>query len=151
MNDTMSQDEIDNILNQLTGTPGGGSSSGGGDMDLSFAGGDSGKGPSLPVGNGNGKPAAKKESSVDTENIPLLLDVKMRLSVVIGNSRRPIREVLDLGKGSVVELDRFVGDDVDVYINDQIVGKGQIVAIDDEYGVKITRILNPVKKPSFKR
>lgn len=150
MNDTMSQDEIDNILNQLTGTETPSSGGGSGAMDLSFGGGGSKEMASVP--SGNKKPAGgKREASVDTENIPLLLDVKMRLSVVLGNSRRPIREVLDLGKGSVVELDRFAGDDVDVYINDQIVGKGQIVAIDDEYGVKITRILNPVKKPSFKR
>ena len=129
MSDTMSQDEIDNILNQLTGTGGGGDdSSSGGNFDFGLGG-----GSKEVVSSGGQKGPAKKSSSVDKENIPLLLDVKMRLSVVLGNSKRPIKDVLDLGKGSVVELDRFVGDDVDVYINDKIVGKGQIVAIDDEY------------------
>lgn len=143
MSDTMSQDEIDNILNQLTGASDGDGSSGGG-MDFGLGG-----TSQEMVSMGGQKGSLKKDATVDKENIPLLLDVKMRLSVVLGNSKRPIKEVLDLGKGSVVELDRFVGDDVDVYVNDRIVGKGQIVAIDDEYGVKITKILEPLTKTTF--
>jgi flagellar motor switch protein FliN len=105
---------------------------------------------SKPAGGKGGKPQKSREA-LDTENIPLLMDVKMKLSVVLGNSRRSIRDVLDLGKGSIVELDRFAGEDVDVYINDQMIGKGQIVALDDEYGIKITRIYKSLKKVKMEK
>jgi len=88
----------------------------------------------------------KKEKDIDTENIPLLYDVKMTLSVVLGENKLPIKDILNIGKGSIVELNKFAGEDVDIYINDQMIGKGVIVAIDDEYAVKITKILNPIKK-----
>lgn len=133
---SISQDEIDSILDSLTGSS----------EDESES-----LGSLTPTGNkgGRGVQEAKPKDEIDTENIPLLLDVKMKISVVLGTSKRPIRDVLDLGKGSIVELDRLVDEEVDVYINDQLVGKGNIVALDDEYGVKITRILKPIKKAGF--
>ncbi|HCL57179.1 MAG TPA: flagellar motor switch protein FliN [Spirochaetia bacterium] len=151
---TVSQNEIDDIINSLTG---GGFDDGGGGGSGDILGSESGSLDDLGLNNltssisttsgKNSQP--KKKEELDTENIPLLLDVKMKLSVVLGTSRKPIGDVIDIGKGSIVELDRYVEDDVDVYINDQLVGKGQIVVLDDEYGIKITKILNPVKKGKF--
>ena len=99
----ISQNEIDSILNSLGGSSGGGSDTGG-VLDAFNGGGSSGE----SGGGSKASSGGKAKESVDTENIPLLLDVKMKLSVVLGNSRRSIRDVLDLGKGSVVELNRFV-------------------------------------------
>ena len=141
----ISQEDIDSILSSLTGEMDGGGGSDATSEELAGL-------DSLPVEANNKKTTTKKtEEGVDTENIPLLLDVKMKLSVVLGNSRKPIGQVLELGKGSVVELDRFVGDDVDVYINDQLIGKGEIMALDDEYGIKITKILTPIAKLRFSK
>ncbi len=135
---SISQDEIDSILDSLTST--GGGTGGGGELQQSqeFSG--------ELAGIDSGSTENKEKDKVDTENIPLLLDVKMKISVVLGNANKPIRDVLELGKGSIVELDRLSAEDVDIYVNDQLVGKGQIVALDDEYGVKITKILTPIKR-----
>lgn len=145
----ISQDDIDSILASLTGDAGGGGDSSSSSNALSD---DALSGLAQVAESGKSTVTkAKEKEKLDTENIPLLLDVQMELSVVLGSTKRPIREVLDLGKSSVIELDRFVGEDVDVYINDQLIGKGRIVAIDDEYGIRITKIVNPIKKPSFKK
>jgi flagellar motor switch protein FliN len=71
-----------------------------------------------------------------------LKDVPLRITVLIGRTRLPIRAVLDLRVGQVIELDRAVGAPVDVVANDDVViARGEVVEIEDEYGVRITEIV----------
>lgn len=70
-----------------------------------------------------------------------LRDLELRVSVELGSAAMPLREVLELGPGSVIELDRLIGEPVDVLVNGHPVGRGEVVAIGDAFGVRITEIL----------
>ncbi len=71
-----------------------------------------------------------------------LKDVPLRITVLIGRTRMPIRAVLDLHVGQVIELDRTVGAPVDIVANDDVVvARGEVVEVEDEYGVRITEIV----------
>lgn len=79
-------------------------------------------------------------------NMELLLDVPLQLTVELGRARRTIKEVLGFGPGSVVELDRLAGEPVDVLINGKLLGKGEVVVINENFGVRVTDILSPVER-----
>ena len=73
--------------------------------------------------------------------IGMLMDVALQLSVVLGRARLSVRQVLDLQKGSVVELDRMAGDVVDIYVNDHLIAQGEVVVVDDKFGVRVTQLI----------
>ncbi|HOL93498.1 MAG TPA: flagellar motor switch protein FliN [bacterium] len=78
---------------------------------------------------------------VDISNLNLILDISLEVTVELGRTHRKIREVLELGPGSVVELDKLAGEPVDVLVNDKLFAKGEVVVIDENFGVRITDIL----------
>jgi flagellar motor switch protein FliN len=71
----------------------------------------------------------------------MLMDVTLEVTVELGRTKMSVRQVLDLQHGSVVELDRLAGDVVDVYVNDRMVAKGEVVVVDDKFGVRITELI----------
>ena len=73
-------------------------------------------------------------------NIDLLLDVELPISVLFGNSEMPLKDILKLGVGSVVELDRSVNDPVTLIVNHKPVAKGEVVMVDGNYGVRILEV-----------
>lgn len=78
---------------------------------------------------------------VDTQNLGLILDIFVEIKVELGRTQRKIREVLELGPGSVVELDQLAGEPIDILVNDKLFAKGEVVVIDENFGVRITDIL----------
>jgi len=82
----------------------------------------------------------------DGKNIDLLLDINMRVSVELGRTRMTVHDVLGLSSGSVVELDRQAGEPVDILINDRLVARGEVVVIDDRFGVRVTDIETPSQR-----
>lgn len=70
----------------------------------------------------------------------LVLDIPLQLSVEVGRARLCVKDVLKLAKGSVVELDRSTGDPADVYVNGRLVGRGDLVVVEDRLSVKIVEI-----------
>ena len=78
------------------------------------------------------------------KNFPLLLDVNVRFIVELGRTQMYIRDVMLLSEGSIVELDKNVGDDVDLLVNDRLFGRGRLVVVDEFYAVQITQIVNPM-------
>lgn len=86
---------------------------------------------------------APRHRSEDIRNIDLLMDVTLQVTVELGRTRRQIRDVLALGPGSVVELDKLAGEQVDVLVNGKLIAKGEVVVIDENYGVRITDIISP--------
>lgn len=79
-------------------------------------------------------------------NIDLILDVQLRVTVELGRKLMSVRDILALGPGSVVELDKVAGEPVDVLVNDRLVATGEVVVADDNFGVRITDIVNPAKR-----
>jgi flagellar motor switch protein FliN len=77
----------------------------------------------------------------EPENIGLLMHVPMNLTVELGSCKLSVAEILKLGTGSVVELDRAVNHPVDLLVNDRPIARGEIVAIDESFGLRITELL----------
>ena len=77
----------------------------------------------------------------DGRNLDLLMNVSLGVTVELGRCTMRVGDVLKLGKGSVVELDRAAGEPVDVLINRRVVARGEVVAVDDRFGVRLTELL----------
>lgn len=85
---------------------------------------------------------APARQSTPAGNIDLLLDVPLEVTVELGRTRMQIRELLELGRGSIVELDKVAGEPVEIYVNGKLIAKGEVVTIDENFGVKITDIVS---------
>lgn len=81
-------------------------------------------------------------------NIGLLMDVPVTGAVELGRTEMYIKDILSLGPGSIVELDREAGEPVDLLINGKLIAKGEVVVIDDDFGIKITEIISPADRIS---
>jgi len=89
---------------------------------------------------------APRPTREETRNIELLMDVSLQVTVELGRTRKQIRDVLSMGPGSVLELDKLAGEQVDVLVNGKLIAKGEVVVIDENYGVRITDIISPMER-----
>jgi flagellar motor switch protein FliN/FliY len=85
--------------------------------------------------------APVEENLKPTTEAEALLDVEVEITVVLGTSSMPIAQVLKLGRGAVIELDRSVDEDIEIHANNRAVAKGEIVVIDDRLGITMTEII----------
>ncbi len=81
-------------------------------------------------------------------NIGLLMDVYMELTVELGRTRKLIREILGIGEGTIIELDKLAGEPVDILVNHKLIAKGEVVVIDENFGVRVTEIVSPMQRMS---
>jgi flagellar motor switch protein FliN len=88
--------------------------------------------------------SSPKQSVEQSVNLPLLLDIPLEVVVELGRTKKKISEVLELTSGSIVELDKMSGEPVDVYVNGKLVAKGEVVVIDEHFGVRIKEIIQSV-------
>ncbi len=79
-------------------------------------------------------------------NLDLLLDVPLELTVELGRTQMSVRHILALGSGSVVELQKLAGEPVDILINNRRIATGEVVVVDDSFGIRIADILDPKKR-----
>jgi len=82
-------------------------------------------------------------------NIGLIMDVPLQVTVELGRTRKLIREILELGPGSVVELDKLAGEPVDILANGKLIAKGEVVVIDENFGVRITEIIGQLDRANL--
>ena len=75
------------------------------------------------------------------ENLDMMMDVPMELSVEIGRTTKMVKDILELNKGSLVVLDKLAGEQVDLYVNGQCIAKGDVVVVDDNFGIRIAEIV----------
>lgn len=80
------------------------------------------------------------------DNIERILDIPVTVSVEVGRVRMLINDLLQLGHGSVIELDKSAGEPMEVLVNDRLVAKGEVVAINDKFGIRLTDIVSPVER-----
>lgn len=80
-------------------------------------------------------------SAVGSEGLEAVHDVPVKVQAVLGRARMPVGELLHLGAGTVVELDRRVGEPVDIFVNDRLIARGEVVLIDNALGVTLTEIV----------
>jgi len=93
-------------------------------------------------------PLAPREHGGVTGNIGLLMDVSMQLTVELGRTKMLIKDILGMGEGTIVELDKLAGEPVDLLVNDKLIAKGEVVVIDENFGVRVTDIISPMERIS---
>lgn len=81
-----------------------------------------------------------------TPNMDLLMDVEMTLTVELGRTKKYIKEILSLGEGSIIELDKLAGEPVDLLVNGKLIAKGEVVVIDENFGVRVTDIVSQAER-----
>jgi len=82
------------------------------------------------------------KTSTDGRNLDLLLNVSLEVTAELGKAKMNVRDILKLGTGSVVELDRLAGGPVDLLVNHKLVARGEVIAIDENFGVRITELID---------
>lgn len=83
-----------------------------------------------------------KLSGHEQRNLDILLDVPLKVTVELGRTKKPIKDILDLATGSIIELDKLAGEPVDILVNETLVAKGEVVVIDENFGVRVTDIIS---------
>ena len=79
-------------------------------------------------------------------NLDVILDVPVTLSREVGRARIPIRNLLQLNQGSVVELERAAGEPLDLYVNGTLIAQGEVVVVNDRFGVRLTDVVSPAER-----
>jgi len=87
--------------------------------------------------------AAARPMSPDLE---MILDIPVRLSMEVGNTQISIRDLLQLGQGSVIELDRLAGEPLDVLVNGTLIAHGEVVVVNDKFGIRMTDVISPSER-----
>jgi len=83
---------------------------------------------------------------LEKKNIGMIMDVPLQVTVELGRTHKLIRDILEFGPGSVIELDKLAGEPVDILVNGKVIAKGEVVVIDESFGVRITDIIHPSKR-----
>jgi len=82
----------------------------------------------------------------ESGNIGLIMDVSMEMTVELGRTRKLIKEILGMGEGTIIELDKLAGEPVDILVNHKLIAKGEVVVIDENFGVRVTEIVSPMDR-----
>jgi flagellar motor switch protein FliN len=83
---------------------------------------------------------------IERKNISLIMDVPLQVTVELGRTQKLIKDILEFGPGSIIELDKLAGEPVDILVNGKAIAKGEVVVIDESFGVRITDIIHPSKR-----
>jgi len=79
-------------------------------------------------------------------NLDFILDIPLTLSVELGRSRMLISELLQLGQGSIIELIKLAGEPMDVYVNQRLIARGEVVVVNEKFGIRLTDIVSPAER-----
>ena len=88
---------------------------------------------------------AEGATSADAK-LEVILDVPVTLTLEVGRTRLPIRSLLQLAQGSVVELERAAGDPLDVFVNGTLIAHGEVVVVNDKFGIRLTDVISPAER-----
>lgn len=100
----------------------------------------------MPVSPAQFTPLSVEPVQINEANIGLILDVPLQVTVELGRTKKTIKEILDLSTGSIVELDKLAGEPVEIQVNGHFLAKGEVVVIDENFGVRITEIATPAER-----
>ena len=89
----------------------------------------------------NGEPCSNGSCDLD-----IILDIPLNVTVELGKVKMPVNELLQLGQGSIIELSKQVGEPLDIYVNDKLVAKGEVVILEEKFGIRVADIINPAER-----
>jgi flagellar motor switch protein FliN/FliY len=92
------------------------------------------------------QPSFSSAGSANDASIQMLLDVELDVSIELGSTELPIKRVLELAPGAIIELDRMAGEPVDLLVNGKVVAKGEIVVVDESFGIRIVSLISPEER-----
>lgn len=102
--------------------------------------------PARAAGDKVFKPLDKEEKSGAMRDLEMVMDIPVKLTVELGRTRITIKQLLELAQGSVVELEGLAGEPMDILINGYLIAQGEVVVVDDKYGIRITEIITPSER-----
>jgi flagellar motor switch protein FliN/FliY len=106
-------------------------------------GGGAGEGDEIGGGGGN---AHARSTSPSVQSLDFILDIPLKVTVELGRSKMAIREILQLAQGSVVELSKFAGEPLEVLVNEKLIARGEVVVVNEKFGIRLTDIISPVER-----
>ena len=89
---------------------------------------------------------AERDFAADNGNLDMILDIPIDVHVEIGHTRTSIKDILNLGTGSIIELDRLAGGPADIMVNGKLVGQGDVVVVNENFGIRITKLVGPKER-----
>ncbi|MDH4562680.1 flagellar motor switch protein FliN [Pseudomonas sp. BN414] len=120
-----SQDDIDALMNQGSSAP---------------------SSPRAPMEEFGSVPKASGPVSLDGPNLDVILDIPVSISMEVGNTDITIRNLLQLNQGSVIELDRLAGEPLDVLVNGTLIAHGEVVVVNEKFGIRLTDVISPSER-----
>src|SRR5579884_3135766 len=103
----------------------------------------------MDVTQNTGNPAPDKKAAApqdEIHNLDFILDIPLRVSVELGRTKILVRDLLQLGQGSVVELAKFAGEPLELLVNDKLIARGEVVVVNEKFGLRLTDIISPVER-----
>jgi len=82
------------------------------------------------------------QASEENPNLNLLLDIPLKVTVELGRTQKQVKDILDMSPGTIIELDKLAGEPVDILVNNKLIAKGEVVVIDENFGVRVTDIVS---------
>lgn len=98
------------------------------------------------LGKIEGGAGQKPENQEGTHSLDFILDIPLKVTVELGRSKMSVRDILQLSQGSVVELSKFAGEPLEVLVNDRLVARGEVVTVNEKFGIRLTDILSPMER-----
>ena len=98
------------------------------------------------AGGGGGDEPKMSASETRDRNLNIILDIPLKVTVELGRARMVVSELLNLGQGSVVELNKLAGEPMEVLVNDKLVARGEAVVVNEKFGVRLTDIISPTER-----
>ncbi len=87
-----------------------------------------------------------KAGTAPVQSLDFILDIPLKVTVELGRSKMAIRDILQLAQGSVVELSKFAGEPLEVLVNDKLIARGEVVVVNEKFGIRLTDIISPVER-----
>jgi flagellar motor switch protein FliN/FliY len=85
-------------------------------------------------------------ASTQVQSLDFILDIPLKVTVELGRSKMAVRDILQLSQGSVVELSKFAGEPLEVLVNDKLIARGEVVVVNEKFGIRLTDIISPVER-----
>lgn len=119
---------------------------GGGAADAGAAGGAPAGAPGAPGAPTPPEPKKPGAGAAPVQTLDFILDIPLKVTVELGRTKMMIRDILQLAQGSVVELSKFAGEPLEVLVNDKLVARGEVVVVNEKFGIRLTDIISPVER-----
>ncbi len=102
--------------------------------------------PPAQAGDIGGAPRGAESAAGTVQSLDFILDIPLKVTVELGRSKMAIREILELHQGSVIELSKLAGEPLEVLVNEKLVARGEVVVVNEKFGIRLTDIISPVER-----